>query len=177
VLDELAGRPGAFLLVFGAVHAGDAANVIPSHGVLRGTLRTLDIELWRSAPELMEKAVARVLSAGDAVWSLDHRRGVPPVVNDQRMTGMLDRGRAGGAGTRRGGRHRAVVRRRLVRVVPRAGAGVLRAARRARPRSSRPRLDLHASTFDVDERAIGIGALVLATVALDALDALTHPGR
>ena len=65
VLDELAGRPGAFLLVFGAVHSGDAANVIPSQGVLRGTLRTLDIELWRSAPELMEKAVARVLSAGD----------------------------------------------------------------------------------------------------------------
>jgi amidohydrolase len=37
------------------------------------------------------------------------------------------------------------------------------------PASSAPRLDLHASTFDVDERAIGVGVRVLVTAALDAL--------
>ena len=37
------------------------------------------------------------------------------------------------------------------------------------PQSTSPRLDLHASTFDVDERAIGHGVMVLASVALDAL--------
>jgi len=41
------------------------------------------------------------------------------------------------------------------------------------PRSSAPRLDLHASTFDVDERSIGIGVRVLVTAALDILESLT----
>ena len=36
------------------------------------------------------------------------------------------------------------------------------------PRSSGPRLDLHASTFDVDERCIGYGVRILA---------LASPGR
>ena len=36
-------------------------------------------------------------------------------------------------------------------------------------RSTARRLDLHASTFDVDERAIRVGALVLAATAMDAL--------
>ena len=40
------------------------------------------------------------------------------------------------------------------------------------PRSSAARLDLHASTFDVDERAIGSGVRVLVTTALDALAAI-----
>jgi amidohydrolase len=177
VLDELAGRDGAFLLVFGAVHSGDAANVIPSQGLLRGTLRTLDIDLWRSGPELLEKAVARVLAGSDAVWTLDHRRGVPPVVNDERMTRLL------AAAVRQtltpdsvidteqsfGGDSFAWYLEQVPGSYARLGVHD--------PRSQRPRLDLHASTFDVDERAIGIGALVLATVALDALEALTHPGR
>ena len=33
----------------------------------------------------------------------------------------------------------------------------------------KPRLDIHASTFDLDESAIGIGAGVLAATALEAL--------
>jgi amidohydrolase len=39
------------------------------------------------------------------------------------------------------------------------------------PRTSAQRLDLHASTFDVDERAIDVGVRVLVTTALDALTA------
>ena len=37
------------------------------------------------------------------------------------------------------------------------------------PSSGVPRLDLHAGTFDVDERAIAHGTLVLALAALEAL--------
>ncbi len=39
------------------------------------------------------------------------------------------------------------------------------------PASNRPRLDLHASTFDIDERAIGFGVKVLVATALKALAA------
>jgi len=37
------------------------------------------------------------------------------------------------------------------------------------PASSEPRRDLHASTFDVDERAIAIGVRVLVAATLAAL--------
>jgi amidohydrolase len=172
VLDDLAGRPGGFLLVFGAVHSGDAANVIPSQGMLRGTLRTLDIELWRRAPELMEKAVATVLAGTPAVWSLNHRRGVPPAVNDPRMTAMLvdavgevlAPGSVVDTEQSFGGDSFAWYLERVPGSYARLGVHD--------PRSTRSRLDLHASTFDVDERAIAIGAHVLATVALDTLEAL-----
>jgi len=173
-LDALAGHENAFLLVFGAVHTGDAANVIPSHGFLRGSLRTPDIELWRRAPELLERAVESVLEGSDAVWSLQHGRGVPPVINDERMTALLVEA-VGEAlspdavvATEQsyGGDSFAWYLERVPGTYARLGVHD--------PRSSSPRRDLHASTFDIDERAIGTGALVLATVALDALAALHH---
>jgi metal-dependent amidase/aminoacylase/carboxypeptidase family protein len=37
------------------------------------------------------------------------------------------------------------------------------------PSSGAPRLDLHAGTFDVDERAIAYGTVVLALAALEAV--------
>ncbi len=37
------------------------------------------------------------------------------------------------------------------------------------PASTEPRRDLHASTFDVDERAIAVGVRVLVGAALAAL--------
>ena len=37
-------------------------------------------------------------------------------------------------------------------------------------RRTSPRLDLHASTFDIDERAIAHGVRVLVTAALRALE-------
>jgi amidohydrolase len=39
------------------------------------------------------------------------------------------------------------------------------------PSSGSARLDLHASTFDIDERAIAIGVRVLSATALAVLDA------
>ena len=38
------------------------------------------------------------------------------------------------------------------------------------PASTEPRRDLHASTFDVDERAIAVGVRVLVHATLAALD-------
>ena len=44
------------------------------------------------------------------------------------------------------------------------------------PASDGPRLDLHASTFDIDERAIAVGIKVLVQTSLDALDELSDAG-
>jgi amidohydrolase len=40
-----------------------------------------------------------------------------------------------------------------------------------------PQLDLHRGTFDVDERALGVGVRLLSRTALHALAADTGPGR
>jgi len=44
------------------------------------------------------------------------------------------------------------------------------------PTSTAPRLDLHAGSFDVDERAIGNGVRVLTTTAVSALLRLATTG-
>ena len=168
-IDALTTSRDDLRLVFGAVHAGDAANVIPAHGVLRGTLRTRDHDVWLRAPEVFEKALGSVLAGSSVEYDLDHRRGVPPVVNDVRATALVE------AAARKllgddavlptdqslGGDSFAWYLERIPGSYTRLGVHD--------PRSSVPRLDLHASTFDVDERAITYGALLLATVALDAL--------
>jgi amidohydrolase len=168
-IDRLTAAPGDLQLVFGAVHAGDAANVIPSHGTLRGTLRTRDHEVWRAAPQLFRTALETLLDGNAVAWDLGYRRGVPPVVNDDRMTRTLMAAVESALGPDAvvateqslGGDSFAWYLERVPGSYARLGVHD--------PSSKAPRLDLHASTFDVDERAIPIGAEVLATVALDAL--------
>ena len=75
-----------------------------------------------------------------------------------------------GAGRRRG--HRAEPRRRGLRLVPRGGARRAGPPRRAHRRGATD-LDLHQGEFDVDERAIAVGARVLAAAALIALVLIT----
>ncbi|MBI1377308.1 MAG: amidohydrolase [Frankiales bacterium] len=173
-VDARTGSPGALRVVFGAVHAGDAANVIPSSGVLRGTLRTPHPEVWRDTPALLRAAVGELLDGSGAEWDIAHRRGVPPVVNDPGMTAVLDAavrdalGDDGLVGTDQswGGDSFAWYLERVPGSYARLGVHD--------PESGKPRLDLHASTFDVDERAIRCGASVLATAAVDALRALSR---
>ena len=87
-VEELAaGEP--VKLVFGSLRSGDAANVVPSYGRLFGTLRTQNHEVWESAPELIEQALAEVVGPTGAQWRLTHTRGVPPVVNDPMATEFL----------------------------------------------------------------------------------------
>ncbi len=77
-------------LVFGALHAGDAANVIPATAELRGTLRTPDRDAWDAgAGHARNRAATRSSSPTGATYELDHERGVPPVVNDEQATALL----------------------------------------------------------------------------------------
>jgi amidohydrolase len=174
VIDALTERPGDLRLVFGAVHAGDAANVIPSHGIVRGSLRTPDYGVWLRTPDLFREAVDRVLRGSDATWEITHRRGVPPVVNDAAMTRVLEAGVRAALGDEGavetlqswGGDSFAWYLERMPGSYARLGVHD--------PESTGPRLDLHASTFDVDERAIRYGAQVLALTAIGALRSLSE---
>jgi len=73
-------RAGA-ALVWGSVHAGGAANVIPSTGTVSGTLRMLDVQVWESVGPLVEELVTAVVAPYGVTAEVTHIPGVPPVVN------------------------------------------------------------------------------------------------
>jgi amidohydrolase len=155
-------------LVWGAVNAGIAANAIPQRGSLRGTVRVLDRELWKDAEDLMRSLVERVAATTGADCDVDYVRGLPPVVNDPRAVALM---RAAAMGT--------VSSDRVV-LTPQSMGGedfgwfaevVPIALARLGTHGGGPPLDLHRGTFDVDERAIGVGVRLMARTALHALEA------
>lgn len=73
-------RAGA-ALVWGAIHAGQVPNVIPSTGECHGTLRMLDADAWHTVGPLIEEIVAAVVSPYAVRAEVLVTKGVPPVVN------------------------------------------------------------------------------------------------
>jgi amidohydrolase len=87
-------------LVFGTIHTGSAANVIPAEAELDGSLRTPDPVVSDALGTIVPRAIAGVLGTdlrpeGDGHqgaradglhWHLVHRRGVTAVVNDAAAT-------------------------------------------------------------------------------------------
>ena len=159
-------------LVWGAVNAGVAANAIPQRGHLRGTVRVLDRDAWQGAEEMMRSLVERVAATTGAEVEVDYIRGVPPVVNDPRSVALL-----------RNAAMETVGHDKLV-LSPQSMGGedfgwfadvMPIALARLGTHGGGPPLDLHRGTFDVDERAIGVGVRLLARAALHAMEADAEP--
>ncbi len=157
-----------FSLVWGAVNAGVAANAIPQRGTLTGTVRVLDRDTWKDAEDLLRRLVGQVVAPTGAQVDVDYVPGVPPVVNDPRAVALL---RAAALHT---------VGADNLRLSPQSMGGedfgwfadVLPIAlARLGTHGGGPPLDLHRGTFDVDERAIGVGVRLLVRTALQALTA------
>jgi amidohydrolase len=161
-LGELIGDPGHVKVVFGSIHAGDAANVIPTHCELKASVRTPLQEVWETLPVAFEKALTQVLDGSGAEFELDYTHGVPPVVNEPEFTELVRRAATGELGAEAitpavqswGGDDFAWYTRQVSGSYVRLGVHD--------PDSNLPRLDLHVGRFDVDERAIGVGVRVLA---------------
>jgi amidohydrolase len=155
------------VLVWGAVHAGEAANAVPQDGALRGTLRTGDREVWAELQPLVKGLVESLLAPTGVGFELDHRRGVPPVVNDAASTEFL---RAG---------VQAAVGEHALAGTPQSSGGedfgwylehVSGSFARLGVWSGEgPQGDIHRPTFNADERALPIAVRVLTHTALAAL--------
>jgi len=155
-------------MVWGSVHAGQAFNAIPGEGEARGTVRILNREAWREAPELITKLIQDVVAPTGAEVQIGYHRGVPPVIND-RMAAAVIAGAAGAAlGADRvveaeismGGEDFAFYLDHVPGAMIRLGTGVAGATAGH---------DLHQGDFDVDERCIGYGVRVMVHTALAAL--------
>ncbi|WP_227488332.1 amidohydrolase [Brachybacterium subflavum] len=151
-------------LTWGSIHAGSAFNAIPSSGVLEGTLRCLDHDAWDRAEELLEELLGEIARMWGVTVTVQHDRGVPPVSNDPLSVRFLEeavvrvRGRDQLDTARQslGGEDFAWYLEKVPGALARLGT---------RTPGGRT-YDLHMGDFTVDERAITIGADVLAHVCL-----------
>jgi amidohydrolase len=152
-------------LVWGQVSAGTVANVIPQTGVARGTLRTLSRPVWESLPPLVEEIIRGIATPYGVGVEVMHVRGVPPVVNDAASVTSLDAavrsavtdGVVCQSSQSLGGEDFAWYLDRVPGALARLGV---------RSPGSKVTMDLHQSSFDVDERCIAVGVQLLTGVAL-----------
>ncbi|RKT85363.1 amidohydrolase [Saccharopolyspora antimicrobica] len=155
------------VLTWGAVHAGEAPNAIPQDGVLTGTLRTGDRDTWAKLEPLVHELVHSLLAPLGVGFDLQHRRGVPPVVNDQESTELF---RAG---------IEAALGEEALASTPQSSGGedfgwylehVPGSFARLGVHSGSGRVkDLHQPTFALDERALLVGVRAMVHTALRTL--------
>ncbi|UKJ64266.1 amidohydrolase [Cellulosimicrobium cellulans] len=150
-------------LTWGAVHAGSAHNAIPSTGTVRGTLRCLDVRAWEFAGQVLHDAVEQVVAPYEVEVTVHHTRGVPPVENDERCTGLLEAAARDVLGPDSillteqslGGEDFAWYLTKVPGAMARLGT------RTPGGRS----YDIHQGDLQVDERAVDAGMRLLARVA------------
>src|SRR5580658_9670189 len=155
-------------LVWGRVSAGSAANAIPDSGIVEGTIRCLDDEAWHRAPDLLKDLIDSVAAGYGLTTELIYTRSVPPTVNDQGSAAMLSAAALDvlGAGSvvqtpqSLGGEDFAWFLESIPGALARLGTRVP---------GSATSLDIHQPTFDVDERAIGVGVKAMVATAINAL--------
>jgi amidohydrolase len=154
-------------LVWGSVAAGHASNVIPSSGVVTGTVRVFDPAAWHEAEALLRELAAQVVAPTGAVVSVDYVRGVPPVINDagavavQRAAVLQGLGASALAETAQsmGGEDFAWYLEHVPGALARLGV---------RPPGTTA-FDLHQGTFDIDETALAVGVRYTVALARQAL--------
>ncbi|MGQ4364327.1 amidohydrolase [Streptomyces sp. SAS_272] len=155
-------------VTWGRIESGHAPNVIPQHAELSGTVRCLDLEAWRQAPDIVVAAIDEVANLHRAKSEINYVRGVPPVVNDGDVTALLRdamvarRGESSVEGTEQslGGEDFSWYLERVPGSMARLGV---------RPPGERTVRDLHQGDFDADESAITVGVeLFTAAALLDA---------
>ncbi|TAK25841.1 MAG: amidohydrolase [Chloroflexota bacterium] len=153
------------VLTVGAIHAGDAHNVIPGEATIRGTVRTYDTGLREQIADRLRELVTGAARAMRAEAKVDYVFGYPSLVNDGPMTDLarsvaLDLVGAEAvfvAEQALGGEDMAYFLRRAPGCFFRLGTG-----NRARGIT----YGNHHPRFDVEEAALPFGVAAMAGVAL-----------
>lgn len=149
------------VMVWGAVNAGVAANAIPQTGTLAGTIRTSSRETWLTLESLVGEIVSSLLAPLAVEYSVNYRRGVPPVVNEEVSTRILTHaiealGPEALADTHQsgGGEDFSWYLEEVPGAMARLGVWSGQGAQ----------LDLHQPTFDLDERALAVGVRTMVNL-------------
>ncbi|TDZ75564.1 M20 family metallopeptidase [Mycobacteroides salmoniphilum] len=146
------------VMVWGAVNAGQAANAIPQIGSLAGTVRTGSRDVWITLENTVRDVIEGLLAPLRIDYTLNYRRGVPPVINEPESTHIFvraieDIGLDALAETTQsgGGEDFSWYLEEVPGAMARLGVWS----------GSGPQLDIHQPNFDIDERALGVGVRTL----------------
>lgn len=164
---QLDARAGV-LVVWGQIEAGVAPNAIPAHGYMAGTMRCLDAEAWYRAGDLLDEVVEQVAAPYGVEVEVEYVRGVPPVVNTEFETTLLENAARAELGEDAvvlveqslGGEDFAW----MLQEVP---GSMMRLGTRT---PGGPTYDLHRADYIADERAIECGIRVMAAAALRSVE-------
>jgi amidohydrolase len=159
----------AVVVSFSMVHGGSAHNIIPDTVNLTGTVRTFDALVQRTVKQRLREVCEHTCGALGATSVLDYVDGYPPLVNDAGMTALVRNAAAREIGANSvveiepvmGGEDFAYYLQRVPGAFVLFGAG----DGMAHPH--------HNARFDIDERALPLGARLMTAVALDALSGVT----
>ena len=161
------------VISLGEFHGGAVPNAIPDQVVMSGTVRTVSNERRKHVRPLLESLAAGVAATTGTTIELDLYEGAPPILNHKVLVEEF----AGAA--------RAILGDEGVYEIPLPSMGsedfsnFLDHAPGAMFRLGTAKKDraihlLHTPLFDIDERAIGHGAKVLARAALQVLHRLSE---
>jgi amidohydrolase len=156
------------VLTIGAIHGGQAFNVIPDEVVLTGTLRSFDPALRAALPERIRGLAAGVAEGLGCRAEVTVRPGNPPVVNDARVAELARRAAQRVVGEANvvlpeptmGGEDMAVYFERA------PGAFVFVGSGNPARGLDQPH---HSPRFDFDEDALAVGCEFLLEAAAEAL--------
>ena len=154
-------------VVWGQISAGSAPNAIPATGYMAGTMRCLDRDAWYAAGQLLDEVVAQVAAPFGVDVHLEHTRGVPPVVNSEHETALIEAAA------------RAELGEDAVVLTPQSMGGEDFAwflqdvpgamMRLGTHRPGGEQYDLHRGDYIIDEGALANGIKVLGAAALRSL--------
>jgi amidohydrolase len=155
-------------VTIGAIHGGQAFNVIPDEVTLTGTIRTFDAALRRSMPERIQRIAAGVAGGLQCRAEVEVRNGNPPVINHPRVAELARRAAV-----------RVVGEENVVQPEPTMGGEDMALYFEQVPGcfvfvgSANPERGLdqphHSPRFDIDERCLAIGCEFLLQAAEEAL--------
>lgn len=157
------------VLSVGSVHGGSAFNVLAERVQMSGTLRTFDEATRAAIMARMHAVLAGVCASQDARYDLRFSDYAPPVVNDPAATRRMRAAAAAVLG------EQAIADGPLMMVAEDMAEFLNRTpgcfiVLGAMPAGAQPAEPHHSPRFDIDERALPLGAAILASVAAETLE-------
>jgi amidohydrolase len=154
------------VVTVGAIHGGTTYNIIPDSCLIKGTVRTLHTQARDIAEAAIRRLAEGLLPGMRVRCEVDYRRGVPCLVNDDRVLAPAVAAVRAQFGDDRieacepslGGEDFALMAERVPSFQLKVGSG--QPGRQDK---------LHNSAYQPDEACIGLGVQALSRAALDLL--------
>lgn len=162
------------VMTVGTFRAGTASNIIAEKAELTGSIRCLDSEVQQLLPNIIQNICDKTALTFGADVELDYENRVPVLINSKSMTDIVRRSTLAVLGEDKvldiaasmGGDDFAFILKEVPGTYFHLGVGS----------SEKTRMALHNSQFDIDESCLSIGAAVLASSAMLALEELQQQG-